>query len=174
MLGINKFIGSSLRILPLHIHCINSAKAHCSSSTLIFPSIASLKEKNIIPLWYYDYNQGIWIEEGYATRLADGKYEGTVSHPGTWSMSQPIEDASGIYTDRILYPDGTPVKNMRVHALGKNWIRTDLSTNENGEFDIEVIPGEAFTLQVYDSDKNTYATYSGKITVDAAGDIISL
>ena len=117
---------------------------------------------DIIPLWYYDYAQGVWIEEGYATRLADGKYEGTVSHPGTWSLSQPIEDAASVYTDRILYPDGTPVTNIRVHAVGNNWIRTDLSTDENGEFEIEVIPGEDFKLKAYHYE-DKYGAESGTI-----------
>ena len=117
---------------------------------------------DIIPLWYYDYAQGVWIEEGYATRLADGKYEGTVSHPGTWSLSQPIEDAASVYTDRILYPDGTPVTNLRVHAVGNNWIRTDLSTDENGEFEIEVIPGEDFKLKAYHYE-DKYGAESGTI-----------
>ncbi|GIU00462.1 hypothetical protein TSL6_09680 [Sulfurovum sp. TSL6] len=76
-----------------------------------------------------------------------------------------------IYTDRIIDTDKKAVPNLRVDAISDNWIRTDLSTNENGEFEIEVIPGEMFTLQVYDYDKNTYATYSGKIIVDAAGNI---
>ena len=79
-----------------------------------------------------------------------------------------------IYTDRIIDTDGKSVTNLRVDTISDNWIRTDLSTDENGEFEIEVIPDEQFTLQVYDYDKKTYATYSGKITVDAAGDIISL
>lgn len=79
-----------------------------------------------------------------------------------------------VYTDRIIDTNEKAVPNLRVDAISDNWIRTDLATNENGEFEIEVIPGEKFTLQVYDSEKNTYATYSGKITVDAAGDIISL
>ncbi|UPT76806.1 hypothetical protein MN086_07030 [Sulfurovum sp. XGS-02] len=79
-----------------------------------------------------------------------------------------------IYTDRIIDTNQKAIPNLRVDAISDNWVRTDLSTDENGEFEIEVIPGEKFTLQVYDSDKNTYATYSGKITVDAAGDIVSL
>lgn len=125
---------------------------------------------DIIPLWYYDYDQGLWIEEGYATLLADGKYEGTVSHPGTWSLSQPIEDAAGIYTDRIVYPDGTPVKNLRVHAVGKNWIRTDLSTDENGVFEVEVIPGEEFSLKAYHYE-DKYSAESSTISAVAPGDI---
>jgi len=129
-----------------------------------------------IPLWYYDYAQGIWIEEGYATRLADGTYEGTVSHPGTWSLGQPVEDDYTtytdytIYTDRIIDSNGKPVTNLRVEAIGDNWIRTDLTTDENGVFEIEVIPGEEFTLQAYHYGENYSAKYSGKISVDAAGE----
>ncbi|GIU00461.1 hypothetical protein TSL6_09670 [Sulfurovum sp. TSL6] len=138
--------------------------------TLIFEATGATE--NIIPLWYYDYAQGMWIEEGYATRLADGTYEGTVSHPGTWSLNQPIEEASGIYTDRILYPDGTPVKNLRVHAVGDNWISTDLSTDENGMFEIEVIPGHAFTLESYHYTDKYSAAYNGLIAAVAPGEIV--
>lgn len=127
---------------------------------------------DIVPLWYYDYEQGIWIEEGYATRLENGKYEGTVSHPGTWSLSQPVEDALGIYTDRILYPDGTPVKNMRVHAIGKNWISTDLSTDEYGIFEIEVIPNEEFALEAYHYRDGYSAKFSDTIEAVSPGDIV--
>ena len=140
---------------------------------LTFPAIASSEEKNIIPLWYYDYAQGIWIEEGYATRLVNGQYEGTVSHPGTWSLSQPIETDPGIYTDRILYPDGTPVTNLRVHAVGENWISADLSTDENGVFEIEVIPGATFTLKAYHTVDKYSATYNGMISAVISGEIVN-
>ncbi len=138
---------------------------------LTFHSVVGATAESI-PLWYYDYAQGIWIEEGYATRLPDGKYEGTVSHFGTWSLSQPIEDSPGIYTDRIVYPDGTPVKNLRVHAVGKNWIRTDLSTDENGVLEIEVIPGEEFGLKAYHYDDKYGANFNGIIAAVASGEIV--
>ncbi|GIT98067.1 hypothetical protein [Sulfurovum sp. TSL1] len=96
---------------------------------------------------------------------------------GSGTSSIETEDAYTdytIYTDRIIDINQNAIPNLKVDAISDNWIRTDLATNENGEFDIEVIPGEAFTLQVYDSDTKTYAIYSGKIIVDAAGDIISL
>ena len=138
--------------------------------TLTFPSTGAWEEN--IPLWYYDHTQGIWIEEGYATRLRDGSYEGTVSHPGTWSLNQPIEDAPGTYTDRIVYPDGTPVKNLRVHAVGQNWIKTDLSTDENGVLEIEVIPGEEFGLKVYHYGDKYGAKFNGMIAAIASGEIV--
>lgn len=138
--------------------------------TLTFHAAIGATADNI-PLWYYDYVQGTWIEDGYAMRLADGKYEGTVSHSGTWSLSQPIEDTSSIYMDRIIYPDGTPVKNLRVHAVGKNWIRTDLSTDRNGVFEVEVIPGEEFSLKAYHYDDKYCAKFNGIISAVASGEI---
>ena len=142
------------------------------TAILTFPTAIGATADNI-PLWYYDYAQGVWVEEGYATRLADGKYEGTISHPGTWSLSQPIENASGIYTDRILYADGTPAKNLRVHAVGENWISSDISTDDNGIFEIEVIPGEEFTLKAYHYTDKYSATYNGMISAIASGDIVN-
>ena len=139
--------------------------------TLTFLDTQEATTENI-PLWYYDYNEGIWIEEGYATRLPDGMYEGTVSHPGTWSLSQPIEEDTGIYIDRIVYPDGTPVKNLRVHAIGKNWIRSDLTTDENGVFEIEVIPGEEFGLKVYHYGDKYHAKFNDIIPAVDSGEIV--
>jgi len=147
-----------------------------SEITLTFDTATEATAENI-PLWYYDYVQGSWIEEGSAIRQSNGTYVGTVSHAGTWSLGQPVEDDYStysdytIYTDRIIDPNETPVTNLRVDAIGDNWIRTDLATDENGVFEIEVIPGEEFTLQVYNYDENYSAKYSGKILVDAAGEI---
>ena len=140
-------------------------------ATLTFDAVSSMEGANIIPLWYYDYLQGLWIEEGYAELQVDGTYQGRISHPGTWSLSQPIEGAAGIYIDRILYPDGTPVKNLRVHAVGENWIRTDLSTDENGVFEIEVTPGKEFTLKAYHYTDKYSATYNSMISAIASGEI---
>jgi hypothetical protein len=147
-----------------------------SDITLTFDTATGATAESI-PLWYYDYEQEIWFEEGSAILQADGTYVGTVSHAGTWSLGQPVEDDYTtytdytIYTDRIIDPDETPVTNLRVDAIGDNWIRTDFTTDENGVFEIEVIPGEEFTLQVYHYDENYSAKYSGKIIIDAAGEI---
>jgi len=162
----------SYGLMVVNIEDENGAALGVSDDiTLTFYSAAGATAESI-PLWYYDYAQGIWIEEGYATRQPDGKYEGTISHPGTWSLSQPIEDAPGTYTDRIVYPDGTPVQNLRVHAVGKNWIRTDLSTDENGVLEIEVIPGEEFGLKVYHYGDKYGAEFNGMIAAIASSEIV--
>jgi hypothetical protein len=141
-------------------------------ATLTFPSIASLKEENIIPLWYYDYNQGIWIEEGYAELQSDGTYQGSVSHLGTWSLNMPIENAPGIYRGRIIYADGITVKDSRVTAVGPNWVRSDLSTDADGIFEIGVLPGDDFKLVAYNYKWKYEAAHNEIIPAVASGDII--
>jgi hypothetical protein len=142
------------------------------TATLTFTAV-SLKEKpDTLPLWYYDYEQGIWFEEGYAQLQDDGSYKGEVSHLGTWSINKPLENDPGIYRARIVYADGTPAKNVRIKAIGKNWISQDLSTDEEGVFEINVIPDSSFMLTAYDY-KNKYgAKYSSTLPAVASGDVV--
>jgi len=142
------------------------------TATLGFDAISSLEKPTTLPLWYYDYAQGLWFEEGYAELQEDGSYKGDISQLGTWSLNKPLEDEPGIYRGRIVYADGTPAQDIRIHAIGNNWSNSDLSTNEDGMFEIEAIPGSSFQLKAYDY-KNKYgANYNGIIAAIASGDII--
>ena len=139
--------------------------------TLVLPSVTGTTA-NTIPLWYYDYEQGSWAEEGYAERQAEGTYHADISHTGTWSLSQAIEEEVGIYRDRIISEDGSPMSDIRVYAVGENWIGSDLSTDEDGIFEIEVIPGSSFQLKVYDYKNKFSASYNGIIAAIASGEIV--
>ena len=141
-------------------------------ATLTFNAGSSLVEENIIPLWYYDYEQGLWIEEGYAELQEDGTYKGDVSHSGTWSLNIPIETDPGIYRGRIVFEDGTPATEVRINAMGDNWISSDLSTDEDGTFEIKVIPGESFKLKAYNYKDKYEANYNGLIPAIDSGKII--
>ena len=139
--------------------------------TLVLSSVTGTTA-NIIPLWYYDYDQGLWIEEGYAERQTDGTYRADISHPGTWSLSQPIEEEVGIYRGQIVYTDGTPAQNIRIHAIGKNWSSSDLSTDKDGVFEIEVIPDSSFQLKAYNYKDKYEANYNGTIGAISSGEIV--
>jgi len=161
----------------IHIHTENDKGdtlrlADNSVSTLVF-HVPSSETDVTIPLWYYDKKRGLWIEDGYAQKQDNGTYKGEISHLGTWSLNKPINENMGIYTDRILYPDGTPVKNLRIYAVGKNWISTDLSTDENGAFKLEVVPGESFGLQAYHYDEKYSAKFNGAIPALIAGETVN-
>ena len=140
--------------------------------TLVFDKVSSQEKPETLPLWYYDYDQGLWVEEGYAELQEDGTYKGDISHLGTWSLNRPLEDEAGIYRGRIINEDGSPMSDVRVHAVGENWIGSDLTTDENGMFEINVIPGSSFQLKAYDY-KNKYgANYNGTIAEIASGKIV--
>ena len=160
----------SLSLSDINGNALNLAEG--ATATLTFDAVASLPEQNIIPLWYYDYTQGLWIEEGYAELQADGTYKGEVSHLGTWSVNMPLETAPGTYRGRIVYSDGISVKDARVAAIGPNWVRSDLSTDADGNFEIEVLPDDNFKLVAYNYKWKYEAAYSGTIAAVASGDIV--
>ena len=142
------------------------------TATLGFDAVSSLEKPVTLPLWYYDYEQGLWFEEGYAELQEDGSYKGEVSHLGTWSLNKVLEEEPGIYRGRIIYADGTAAQNIRIHAIGINWSSSDLSTNEDGIFEIKVIPGSSFKLSAYDYKDKYGANYNGIIAAIASGDIV--
>ena len=142
------------------------------TGTLIFNNVSSLEKPETLPLWYYDYDQGLWVEEGYAELQEDGTYKGDISHLGTWSLNKPLEDEAGIYRGRIINEDGSPMSDVRVHAVGENWIGSDLSTDEDGMFEIKVIPGSSFQLKAYDYKNKYSAAYNATIAAIASGDVI--
>ena len=140
----------------------NGTKLNLINSAIIsFPSTGRATAENI-PLWHYDYLEGIWIEEGMAIRQPDGTYKGEISHPGAWGLNMPLESMPGIYRGRITYRDGTAAENVRVYAVGPNWIRTDLSTDDDGNFEIKVIPDSSFYLKAYDYKYRYEAQYKDK------------
>ena len=142
------------------------------TATLRFISV-SLKEKpDTLPLWYYDYEQGVWLEDGYAQLQDDGSYKGEISHFGTWSLNKPLEEEAGIYRGRIVNEDGSPMSDVRLQAIGTNWISSDLSTDEDGFFEIKVIPGSSFKLTAYDYKDKFGASYNGTIAAIASGDVV--
>ena len=142
------------------------------TATLRFDAISSLDKPDTLPLWYYDYEQGFWFEEGYAQLQEDGTYQGEISHLGTWSLNKPLEEEPGIYRGRIVHTDGTPAQNIRIHAIGDNWSSSDLSTDEDGLFEIKVIPGKSFKLKAYDYKDKYGASYNGSIAAIASGEIV--
>jgi len=142
------------------------------TATLRFISV-SLKEKpETLPLWYYDDAQGLWVEEGYGQLQDDGSYLGEISHFGTWSLNKPLEEEAGIYRGRIVDEEGSPISHVRLQAMGTNWTSNDLSTDEDGIFEIEVIPGSSFQLTAYDYKNKFGASYNGVIPAIASGDVV--
>jgi len=162
----------SYGLTSLELKNENGASLSVSENiTLVLDSVTGTTEETL-PLWYYDYDQGLWIEEGYAERQTDGTYRADISHPGTWSLSQPISEEMGIYRGSIIDENGSPMSDVRLYAVGDNWISSDLSTDEDGMFEIKVVPGSSFQLKAYDYKDKYGANYNGIIAAIASGDIV--
>ncbi len=140
--------------------------------TLKFNDVPSSVNLDTIPMWYYDYDQGLWVEEGYAQLQEDGTYKGEISRLGTWALNKPLEEDPGIYRGRIIDENGAPVGDVRVYATGENWVSSDLTTDENGVFELKVIPGEDFELTAYDYQDKFGASYNNTIVAVASGDVV--
>jgi len=146
--------------------------AEGETAALRFDKVSSLEKPETLPLWYYNYDQGLWLEDGHAQLQEDGTYKGEISHLGTWSLNRPLEDDPGIYLGRIIDENGSPIGNVRVYAVGENWISSDLTTDENGIFELKVIPGESFELTAYDYQNKYGASYNGTIAAITSGDVV--
>ena len=78
-----------------------------SSSTLIMniPADQLSSAPQQIPLWYFDEEQGVWQEEGSATREGS-HYVGTVKHFTDWNCDDPKEGATIV--GRLIDCNGNP------------------------------------------------------------------
>ena len=126
-----------------------------------------------IPLWYYNEDKGIWIEKGTALRNEDGTYVCEISHTGTWSISKPVETAMGVYRGQIVDEDKNPMPNVRIKTKGENWISEDLTTDENGEFEVLVVPNEQFNLSAYNYEEKFGAEFTDTLRGISSGDTVT-
>lgn len=64
-----------------------------------------------IPLWYFDEDKGIWVQEGQA-ELQGNVYVGQVSHFSFWNCDFPLELVN--WEASFVYSDGRPAQNIQV------------------------------------------------------------
>jgi len=58
-----------------------------SPATLTYPGVSAVDNGAAsIPLWWYDDTRAIWVREGQANRLTDGRYQGQVTHFTQWNL----------------------------------------------------------------------------------------
>jgi hypothetical protein len=64
-----------------------------SASTLTFAANNIAGTTTSIPLWYYSESDRVWVRDGQATRLTDGRFQGTVRHFTIWNLDIPFPAA---------------------------------------------------------------------------------
>ena len=119
-----------------------------SDSELKFPIVAEQLSSapNTIPLWYFDEENGYWIQEGEATRVGD-QYVGTVSHFTPWNVDFPLAMAKIDLT--VLDQDYSAILGIDVHAFsGAEMFSRIFTTNSEGKVCGLVAANQPITLEI--------------------------
>lgn len=113
-----------------------------------------------IPLWHYDENIGIWMEEGEAS-LENGYYVGEVAHFSYWNCDYPYPLV--LLSGSVFFQDlNDPIENILVRITVVNGSITGYGyTDSTGVFSGLVPKDEALLLEVVDLCNN--AVYSANI-----------
>lgn len=85
-----------------------------NTATLSMPIPASLQGNapSEIPLWSYNEEHGVWVEEEFAATLSNGVYVGEVSHFSFWNCDYPYPLIE--LTANLENQNGDPLSNYRV------------------------------------------------------------
>lgn len=70
---------------------------------LKYPAPKGFTSHDTIPLWYFNEESGLWVEEGYSTRQGD-KYVGSVRHFTWWNCDIKLENGARLRCRLINYP----------------------------------------------------------------------
>ncbi len=107
-----------------------------------------------MPLYYWDEDQAIWIQEGSATLKRDpatGKdyYEGTVSHFTTWNADKPIDESVKI-SGCVQATPGVPAdaSSYEVYTDGQDYSGLAWGSNTGGNFTVLAKKGGSVVLHV--------------------------
>lgn len=120
-----------------------------NTATLSMPVPNSLQGNapSEIPLWSYNEEHGIWVEEEYKATLTNGEYVGEVSHFSFWNCDYPFPliELSGVLHDN----NGNPLSNYQV-GVTLNLAGTGYAfTSPDGSFSGKVPADEDLVLEVY-------------------------
>lgn len=120
---------------------------------------------SLIPLWFFDEDQGFWVEEGSALLNGD-TYVGQVSHFSFWNCDAPFPliELEGI----VVSEEGQPLSGITIkitiissNLCGYAWL------NDAGEFGGKVAKDELLLLEVKDQCGNTiYSEQIGPFSSD--------
>lgn len=134
-----------------------------SSAELTFPIPAGMTNgaPASIPLWHFDEEKGIWIEDGVAT-LKGGVYEGTVTHFSWVNLDIPEQVVT--IKGKVVDCEYKPILYVKVYSG-----QTFIYTNNKGEYMGNILANTPVTLKVIanggSDSKNLPEYQSGSIQI---------
>lgn len=153
--GTNVVLGTA-GMIAVELQDVNGKKLQVAPGKKVKFTIPALSESKpaTIPLWHFDEEKGLWLEEGEA-ELIDGNYVGEVSHFSFWNCDAPFPLIH--VCGKVLDQDGKPLKSIRVQVgvqgLGVSFGYTD----ENGVFCGKMPKGKILNLKVSPLHCNLYS-----------------
>ncbi|WP_298755052.1 hypothetical protein [uncultured Psychroserpens sp.] len=151
---------------------LNLARGSTAKITIPLDPSLLANAPSTIPLWYFDEDNGYWVEDGEAN-LVGNTYVGTVRHFSFWNCDLPTDTVSfcATFTDA----DNNPIDNLKVEITSSNFGITVGFTNESGEVCGYVPSNETLDINASINDPCiTTSIYSGTIgpfTSDSSLDI---
>ena len=133
---------------------LNIAEGH--TATIEIPvDPAQTNAPNTIPLWHFDEEIGVWVEDGQAD-LIGGKYIGQVSHFSWWNCDAQFPTV----TLCMQITDGTnPVYGVKVELFRANAVYPRVGwSNGNGEICGLIPANESLTMKIIDPCGNVIST----------------
>jgi len=131
-------------------------------ATISLPADSSLGTPlPTIPLWYYDENRGIWVEDGEATyNISTGRYEGEITRIATYNLDVFVNPTNL----KVCVEDtnGTKVSNAYVQLKNQTliWYANVGPTGQDGYINIlGVLGGTDLNVSAYTFD-GRYGEYS--------------
>jgi len=137
-----------------------------AESELTFPIPAGMEDNPpaTIPLWYFDEDRGIWVEEGTAS-LQGNVYVGAVEHFSWHNLDYP--ESRITIRGKVTDCEGKPVGYVKisVEETGSTANHTATVTTGTGEYTAYVPTNTPITITVKSKD---YGNYSPEVSYHLA------
>jgi hypothetical protein len=146
---------------------LNLANGHTAEISLDIDASQLGTSPTTIPLWSFDEANGIWEEEGTATRVGN-KYIGTVSHFSWWNCDAPFPQCN--LTVTVNNSANLPISNVKVaiRRPSQTYAVTGI-TNTSGQVTGIIPANESLTIQILDFCGNIiFTTTAGPFSVGSS------
>lgn len=124
---------------------LNILEGFTATISMPIPEELRANAPSEIPLWSFDEEYGMWVEEGVAS-LQNGHYVGEVSHFSFWNCDLPSDYVN--FSVTILNRDGTPLINAIVVLFSENYGSGYGFVDENGTVSGIIPANESLTITV--------------------------
>lgn len=124
------------------------------------PEVDRAQAPNEIPMWYFDDNQGLWIEEGIALK-ENNSYVAEVTHFSWWNIDVPLGELITVCIEATDVSTGLPLKNTDVFFRSGGIEFGSQITNNDGKLCVSVPSQRVITLSLNSSCQYTSSSEIG-------------